>query len=316
MAAITNTLQTYAQIGVREDLADIISNLSPTDTPVLSMAKKGKANNTFFEWQIDSLTAAANNAQIEGDDLGTTFTAPIQATRVGNRTQISRKDVIVSATSEAVDKAGRKSELARQIMLRGKELKRDQEFAICQNTTAVTGAAATARQTRGLEGWIGTNNSLSTGVTAGVAPNPVTNTAPTDGTQRAFTETLLKDVLQKVYTAGGNPDVLMVGPAQTQVVSTFTGNSTRFQGAEDSKLNASIKVYISDFGDLKVVPNRFQRNRTAFVLQSDLLEVAYLRDYTVETLAKTGDAEKRLLVCEYGLRCVNETGCGAIRDLS
>ena len=315
MTAVTNTLQTYAQIGRREDLADIISNISPTDTPFYSMCKKVKAANTYFEWQTESLTAAGANAQIEGDDLSS-FTAAVQPTRVGNRTQILRKDLIISGTAESVSLAGRKSEIARQIMIRGKELKRDIEYAFTQNTTAVTGDATTARQTRGLEGWIATNNSLATSGTAGVAPNPSTNTAPTDGTQRTFTETLLKDVLQKCYTSGGNPDVIMVGPAQKQTFSTFTGNSTRFKKAEDGELMASVDVYVSDFGTLKVVPNRFQRSRTAFVLQSDMWQAAVLRDFAVENLAKTGDAEKRMLIVELGLRAENEAASGAVRDLS
>lgn len=312
MTAITNTLQTYAQVGVREDLADIISNITPTDTPFLSMCKKVKAENTYFEWQTEALNAAAANAQIEGDDL-TSFTAAIQPTRVGNRTQISRKDLIISGTAEAVTKAGRKSEIARQIMLRGKELKKDMEYALTRNTTAVTGNATTARQTRGLEGWVATNSSLGTG---GVAPVPSSNTAPTDGTQRTFTEAMLKDVLQQIYTSGGNADVIMMGPSQKQTFSTFTGNATRFKKAEDSELNAAVDIYISDFGTLKAVPNRIQRSRTAFVLESDKWQVAYLRDYSVENLSKTGDAEKRMLIVEYGLRAENEAASGAIRDLS
>lgn len=315
MTAITGTLQTYAQVGRREDLADIISNISPTDTPFYSMCKKVKASNTYFEWQTESLTAAGANAQIEGDDI-TSFTAAVQPTRIGNRTQILRKDLIISGTSEASSLAGRKSEIARQIMIRGKELKRDIEYAFTQNTTAVAGDATTARQTRGLEGWVATNNSLSTGTPAGVAPNPGTNTAPTDGTARAFTETLLKDVLQKCYSSGGNPDTIMVGPTQKQTFSTFTGNSTRFKKAEDAELMASVDVYVSDFGTLKVIPNRFQRARTAFVLQSDMWQAAVLRDFSVENLAKTGDAEKRMLIVELGLRAENEAASGAVRDLS
>lgn len=311
MTAVTNTLQTYAQVGVREDLADIISNITPTDTPFLSMCKKVKAENTYFEWQTEALNAAGSNAQIEGDDV-TSFAAAIQPTRVGNRTQISSKNMIISGTAEAVTKAGRKSELARQIMLRGKELKKDQEYALTQNTTAVTGNASTARQTRGLEGWVATNNSVGG---TGSAPVPSSNTAPVDGTARAFTETLLKDVIQQCYTSGGNPDVLMVGPSQKQTASTFTGNATRFKKAEDGELHAAIDVYVSDFGTLKIVPNRIQRARTAFLLQSDMWQVAELRSYRVENLAKTGDAEKRLLLVEYGLRAENEAASGAIRDL-
>ena len=312
MAIVANTFTAYDAIGIREQLADIIYNIAPTQTPFLSMCKKGKASNILFEWQKDSLDAAANNAQLEGDDV-TSFSAVTPTVRVNNRTQISRKTIILSATEQAVTKAGRKDEIAYQIMLKGKALKRDMETALTQNTTAVTGSTTVARQTRGLEGWVGgTNSSLGT---SGVAAAPSTNTAPTDGTQRTFTEALLKDAWQKTYTSGGNPDTLMVGPTQKQTVSTFTGNATRFDKSEDAKLYAAISVYYGDFGEIKIVPNRFQRNRTAFLLESDKFQVNYLREFQVEQLAKTGDADKRLLVCEYGLQSNEEAASAAIRDL-
>lgn len=312
MAIVANTFTAYDAVGIREQLNDIINNIAPTQTPFLSMCKKGKATNILFEWQKDTLDAAANNAQLEGDDV-TTFTAVTPTVRVNNRTQISRKTIVLSATEQAVTKAGRKDEMAYQIMLKGKALKRDMETALTQNTTAVTGSTTVARQTRGLEGWVGgTNSSLGA---SGVAAAPSTNTAPTDGTQRTFTEALLKDVWQKTYTSGGMPDVLMVGPTQKQTVSTFTDSGTRFDKSEDQKLYAAISVYVGDFGQIKVVPNRFQRNRTAFLLESDKWQCNYLREFNVEQLAKTGDAEKRLLVVEYGLQSNEEAASGAIRDL-
>lgn len=312
MAIVANTYTTYDTIGIREQLDDAIYNIAPTDTPFMSGIKKGKAQNVYFEWQTDTLAAAANNAQLDGDDVAS-FTAVTPTTRVGNRTQISRKVFLISATEQAVLKAGRKDEVAYVTALKVKELKRDQETALTQNTTAVTGNTTTARQTRGLEGWVATNNSLGV---SGVAPNPTTNTAPTDGTQRAFTETLLRAALLSAYTAGGNPDTLMVGPGNRQVVSTFTGNATRFKKAEDSALNSTISLYISDFGELKVVPNRFQRNRTAFALQMDMWELMVLRSYDTVELAKTGDADKRMVVVEYGLKSNQEAASAAVRDLT
>lgn len=312
MAIVANTFTAYDAIGIREQLADIIYNIAPTQTPFLSMCKKGKATNIFFEWQKDTLASAANNAQLEGNDI-TSFTAVTPTVRVGNRTQISYKTIILSATEQAVTKAGRKDEMAYQVMLNGKALKRDMETALTQNSTSVTGSTTVARQTRGLEGWVGgTNSNLGT---SGVAAAPSTNTAATDGTQRTFTESLLKDTWQKCFTSGGNPDTLMVGPTQKQTVSTFTGNATRMDKSEDAKLYAAISVYVGDFGEIKVIPNRFQRNRTAFLVESDKFQVNYLREFQVETLAKTGDADKRLLVCEYGLQSNEEAASGAIRDL-
>jgi len=312
MTIVANTFLTYSAIGIREDLDDIITNISPTDTPFMSGIGSGKADNKYFEWQTDALAAAAANAQLEGDDVGS-FTAVTPTTRLGNRCQISRKVGIISGTEQAVKKAGRKDEMAYQIAKRGKELKRDMEYALCQNTTAVTGDSTTASQTRGLEGWIATNNSLGSG---GSAPVIATNTAPVDGTQRAFTESLLKTVLQSVFTAGGDPTVLMVGPFNKQQVSTFTGNATRMDKSEDRKVVAAVDVYASDFGELKVIPNRFQRERTAFVLDMDYWEKAVLRPYKTEDLAKTGDADKFMLLSEYGLKSKQEAASGAVRDLT
>lgn len=312
MSIVANTYTTYDTIGIREQLDDAIYNIAPTDTPFMSGIKKGKAQNVYFEWQTDTLASAANNAQLDGDDVAS-FTAVTPTTRVGNRTQISRKVFLISATEQAVLKAGRKDEVAYVTALKVKELKRDQETALTQNTTAVTGNTTTARQTRGLEGWVATNNSLGAG---GAAPAPSSNTAPTDGTQRAFTETLLRAALLSAFTAGGNPDTLMVGPGNRQVVSTFTGNATRFKKAEDSALNSTISLYISDFGELKVVPNRFQRNRTAFALQMDMWELLVLRSYDTIELAKTGDADKRMVIVEYGLKSNQEAASAAVRDLT
>lgn len=311
MTIVANTFTTYDAIGIREQLDDAIYNIAPTDTPFLSGCKKGKAANVYFEWQTDSLAAAASNAQLDGDDVAS-YTAITPTARVGNRTQISRKTFVISETEQAVLKAGRKDEVAYQTGLKMKELKRDQEFALTQNTTSVTGSTTVARQTRGLEGWVATNNSLGA---TGVAPNPGTNTAPTDGTQRAFTETLLKTVAQSVYTAGGTAETLMVGPGQRAAVSAFTGNATRFKEAEDSKLNATISVYTGDFGTYKVMTNRFQRNRTAFLLQMDMWQVNVLRSYNAVDLAKTGDADKKMAIVEYGLQSNQEAASGAIRDL-
>lgn len=312
MSQVANTFSTYNAVGIREQLSDIIYNISPTDTPFMSGIRKGSASNTLFEWETDALASAANNAQIEGDDVAS-IDAVAPTARIGNRTQISRKTLIISGTEEVVNKAGRKSELAYQIAKKGKELKRDMEVALTQNTTAVAGSSSTARQTRGLEGWIASNNNLGTG---GAAPSPTNNTAPTDGTTRSFTEAMLKDVLQQQFTNGGNPDTLMAGATQRQVISTFTGNSTRFDKGEDKSLTATIDVYVSDFGTLKVVPNRFQRARTVFSLQMDMWQLNYLRSFETTPLAKTGDAEKRMLIVEYGLQSNQEAASGAIRDLA
>ena len=310
MAVPANTQQTYQSVGNREDLINAIENIAPTETPFRSGIKKTDASATFHEWQTQDLAAAANNAQVEGDTFASAALVP--TVRLGNRTQISSKAFGVSGTQEAVKSAGRGSEIGYQGALKAAELKRDQEIALCQNTTAVTGTAGVARQLRGLEGWIATNNSLGAG---GAAPNYGTNTAPTDGTARAFTEALLKDVLQQIWTQGGNPDRIMLGASATQTFSTFTGNATRMDKAEDGKVYASTKVYVSDFGEIEVMPNRFQRARTAFVLEMSKWKLAVLRDFDKIDRPKSADAIEKALITEYTLEALQEKASGAVRDI-
>jgi hypothetical protein len=314
MTRPTNTFSTFEAIGNREHLKDFIANISPTDTPFTKLASKTDAEAVYFEWQTDALAAPnTSNAQVEADDI--TAAAVTPSVRVGNRTQISNASVVISRTQESVRKAGRSSELAYQITKKTKELKRDIEAILTQNQASAAGNSTTARKTGSLEAWFSTNVSRgSGGSSGGFSAGAVT--AATDGTQRAFTESLLKSVAQTVYSAGGDADTLMVGPAQKQVVSTFTGNNTRTQDTSEGTLSTAIKIYESDFGDLKIVTNRFQRNRTAFVLQSDMWQVAWLDAIRIDDLAKTGDSMKKLLVCEYGLMSRNEAASGVIADLA
>jgi hypothetical protein len=314
MTRPTNTFSTFEAIGNREDLKDFIANISPTDTPFTKLASKTDAEAVYFEWQTDALAAPnTGNAQVEADDI--TAAAVTPSVRVGNRTQISNASVVISRTQETVKKAGRSSELAYQITKKTKELKRDIEAIVTQNQASAAGNSTTARKTGSLEAWFATNVSRGAGGSSGGFSGGAV-AAATDGTQRAFSESLLKAVAQTVYSAGGDADTLMVGPAQKQVVSTFTGNNTRTQDTSEGTLSTAIKVYESDFGDLKIVTNRFQRNRTAFVLQSDMWQVAWLDAIRIDDLAKTGDSMKKLLVCEYGLMSRNEAASGVIADLS
>lgn len=313
MAVPSNTMQTYTGVVNREDLSDMVYMISPTETPLLSGAGRGKASSTLHEWTTDVLATAANNAQIEGDDTYTAAGVVNPGTRVTNRTQISRKVVRLSGTQQAMNSAGNLYTMGKQMAKASSELKRDIEVALTQNTTAVAGNASTARQTRGLEGWVATNNSLGA---SGVAPNPTSNTAPTDGTQRALTEALIKTTLNAIWTSGGNPDTIMVGGTQKQLFSSFTGGGTQMGNLDDKKLISAIDVYVSDFGTLKIVPNRFQRARTAFILEMEKWKVAYFRPFQTEDLAKTGDSDAKHILCEYTLEACNEAASGAVRDLS
>ena len=306
MAAPTNTFLTTAAIGNREDLSDTIYRITPTLTPLLNLAAKAKATNTLHEWQTQDLAAPASNAQLEGDDAVAKVVTP--TIRLNNRTQISTKTVIVSGTQQAMNQAGRKDEMGYQMAMSALELKRDMELGLTQNNVT----ASAPRQSRGLVGWTGDNVDSGVGY---VAPNYITNVAQTDGTPAAFTEARLKNVLQKVFTAGGDPDTLMLGPLAKQTFSTFTGNSTRFDKGEDKSVTASVDVYISDFGELKAVPNRFQRTRDVWVLQSDKLAVAYYRPFATTDIAKTGDSDRKMLFVEYCLEMRAPKAHGAILDI-
>lgn len=317
MAIIAGTSTRYNLVGIREDLSNVISNISPEETPFISNVKTGKAKNTFFEWQTDSLAAPDGaNAVVEGDEAA--FTTPAATTRLGNYTQISRKTLIISGTVEAVDKAGRKSEEAYQMAKRGAEIKRDMETMALANQAAVVGNTTTPRRTAGLPAWLTSN--VSRGVTGanGVLTNGVPTTAATDGTARAFTEALLKPVLQSVWTSGGNLKMLMVGPGNKVAASAFPGIAQQrydVGGAKPTSIIGAADIYVSDFGNVTIVPNRFQRNRDAFVLDPAYAEIVYLRPMFREKLAKTGDAEKSQMVVEWGLKVNNEAAHGVVADL-
>lgn len=320
MAAVTNTYSRYDAKGIREDLANVIYNISPEETPFTNNIGRGTAANTIFEWQVDELAAASDaNAYVEGDDVSS-FTAAVATDRLANYTQISRKDVIISGSLEKLDKAGRRSEIAYQLSKRGAELKRDIEACALANQAAVVGSMpSTARRTAGLPAFLRTNTNRGVGGANPTVSNGLVNAAATDGTARAFTETQLKDVIQKVWTEGGTPKMLMVGPGNKVVASTFTGIADiRFNltAPKTAAIIGAADIYVSDFGQISIVPNRFQRNRDAFVLDPEMCELAWLRPITQVELAKTGDAEKRMLIGEWGLKVKQQKGLGVIADLS
>jgi hypothetical protein len=314
MAIVGNTFTRYSAVGIREDLSNVIYNISPEETPFISNIGRESVKNTYFEWQTDSLAAAsAANAALEGDDISS-FAAVTPTSRVGNYTQISTKNVVISGTLEAVDKAGRRSEMTYQLAKLGSELKRDMEAALLANQSPVAGNTTTARRTAGLPAWIKTNTSFGTG-----GANNAGVSARTDGTQRAFTEALLKNVIQQVWTAGGTPKMLMVGPFNKVAASGFTGIATRFRdvpAGQQAQIIGAADVYVSDFGTVNIVPNRFQRDRDAFVVDPDYASLAVLRPIQKMDLAKTGDAEKALLLVEYGLKVNNEAAHGIVADLT
>lgn len=313
MAIVANTFQTYQAIGRREDLSNTIYNISPTDVPFMSMIGRSKATNTLAEWQTDALDAAAANAQVEGDEYA--FTAVTPTVRLGNYTQISRKTVVVSGSQQAGNNAGRDSEMALQLAKSSKALKRDMEKALTGNVAKAAGNASTARKLGGMETWISTNVSRGSGSPAGSGAGG--GAAPVDaGTARAMTETLLKAVIQSTYSSGGDPSVLMVGPFNKGVVSGFAGRSTARQNIAKDAIQAAAHLYASDFGELKVIPNRFQREKAAFVIDPEFWSTAYFRDFKQEEVAKTGDAIKRALLVEFTLISKNQAASGIVADLT
>lgn len=313
MAILTNSYLTFSAIGNREDLIDTIFNIDPVEVPFQANVAKTKASAVLHEWQSQQLAAAAANAVIEGDDTTAsyTFTAVTTTSRLVNRCQISRKDVVVSGTQDAVSKAGRAREIIYQMVLKNKELRRDIEFVLTNNQAPVTGNSTTARQLRPALSWYATN------VSAGASgANGSTSAARTDGTQRPLTETLMKAMLQSAWTNGGMVDLIMPGPFNKTVISTFAGNVTKMQDTSDKKLVAAVDVYTSDFGTHKIVANRFSRDRDLHLLMTDMWGVAYLRPMKAIDLARTGDNEKGMLVAEYTLECRQERGSALVADLT
>ncbi len=320
MAIITNTFTRYGSVGLRERLSDTIYNISPEDTPFVSMASKLVVDQTLFEWQTDSLAAVDNsNAQIEGDDI-TSFPAVAATVRVGNHTQISRKLLILSGTLEAVNKAGRRSELAYQMAKRGAELKRDIESISLSAQAGASGSSSVARATASLNAWVKSNTTTGSGGGDPVYVSGVPNAARTDGTTRTFTETVLKNVIEQVWVSGGDLRVLMLGATQRQLASAFVGIATRNFDLSNvdpkpTAIIASADVYVSDFGVLRIIPNRFQRDRDGWLLDPEFIGIVHLRPFQTIRLAKTGDAEKRMLLVEWGLKINQEAALGLAADL-
>ena len=312
-------LTTYNTTGIREDLADIIYNISPTETPFMSGVGKNKATNTSHQWQTDSLSAVAANAKAEGASIS--YGTLSSSTKLTNYTQISSKAVQVSATDDAVNLAGRNTELAYQVAKAAKELKRDMENALLSNTAAAAGTSGSPTRTLGgVQTWISTNVDAGTGGSGAGG-----GAARTDGTQRAFTETLLRSTLKTTWDSGGNPNVIMLNGFNKQKLSFFTGGATRFDKAEDKRLMTSIDVYESDFGSMQVIPNRWirktnataaKRGQDVLLLDTDFWAVSFLRDFKLQNPAQTADADQRFLVVEYTLEAKNEASSGMVTDVT
>ena len=315
MAQPANTFSTYDNAdNIKEAVDNIIRNLDPHETPLLNGLKTGSASSTYEEWLEDTLAAPIDNKVIEGDDA--TTDASSKATRRGNYTQISDKVARVTGTDEAVAKYGRSSEMDYQIMKKGKELKTDMEHAVAGlNNARVAGNDTTARELASMQSWINTNTSFGA---TGADPTGDGTDARTDGTQRAFTEDLLKDVLQSCWEqSGGQATEVYTGAFNRGVFSGFDGNAAQVQhNNSDKRIIATAKVYEGDFHTLTVVPCRNIRARDALVIDRNMWEIAYLRPFHTVELAKTGDSEREQLLVEYTLKSLNEKSSGGVFDLT
>ena len=309
----------YTAIGAREDLTDVIYDISPTDTPIMSSIGKTKATSVTHEWQTDSLAAATTaNALVEGASASEGTITP--TTRLANLTQIVGKTVMVSGTLLASDLAGRKSEMAYQLAKASAEIKRDIETIITANQGQAAGSSgSSARKMGSLLSYIKTNTSKNGTSLTGVDPTTLGVSTRTDGSTRTFTETILKDVIAKVFSSGGTPSALFVSPTQKQVVSGFTGLAAqRYQvpTSGQATILTGADLYQSDFGVLQIVPNRFQRTRDALVLDPEYAALAYLRPFQTNDIAKVGDADKKQILAELTLEVRNEAAHGGAFDLS
>lgn len=318
MAVPSNTIQNVARVGPREDLDDKIAELFPDDTPFMKSIGRSTASNTYTEWQTDALAAAdPNNASIQGDDL--TNLARANTTRVGTHTQIFTKVVGSSTTVEWTNKAGRRSEMARELMKAGRELRTDQETRFCGNYASVAAAAGVAGKTAGALAWLTSNVSRgAAGANGGFSAGIVA--AATNGGQRAYTETLLKTVLQTIWVAGGNVKMAITNGTQKQAEAAFAGLAVnRIDNSPNGgqlTIVAGADMYQSDFGKIAFVPDRFASARDALFVDPEYWDIAVGEDMTPFDLATTGLAKRKALRTEIALRCLNQAASGVVADLS
>lgn len=294
--AYASAALTYQAAGNREDLTDILTNITPTDTPMFSRFQKTRAKGTLHEWMTESLASAAENKNVEGADF--TYTTPTARTRVNNYTQIFVKTLEVSATQEVIDKAGLESEFAHRMENQMKEIARDVEYQYVNGASA-SGASGTARELNGVLSFISTNNETGSGT----------------GTQ-ALTEAMYNDALQTIYAAGGNPDTAYANGWQKRKISSFSTPSTRNVDADDKRLVASVDVYESDFGMQTIVLDRYMSTDTVALLEDNKWATAILRPFESMETAKVADSLRGAIVGELTLECRNEAASGKITQLT
>ena len=311
MAQPSNTFDSYDAVGIREDLSDVIYNVSPEETPFYSKSGKTTAKNTLTEWQTDSLRSSAANAHIEGD--ATAAEARTATSRLGNYTQIFKNAVVVPDTDEGLNKAGRAKEVAYQTLKIAKEQKLDIEKALFDNNARAAGSSTAARELAGAPVWLTTNTVAGSG---GADATGDGTDARTDGTQAAFSQANFDTVMQSIWVAGGNPDTVYLSAFQMNVALGFTGNNNQRSAVQagDEKVIKSLAVYVTPWGSIEFAPSRENRSRDVFIMQDNMWEVATLRGTKNVALAKTGDNTTRQVVTELTLCAKNEAANGMIAD--
>ena len=322
MAIAADTSLTYSSVAIREDLSDVISNISPMDTPFMSGCGKEKADNTYFQWQTDTIGAGGANRVIEGDDSPAAVARSLP-TKVGNYTQISRYVVQTSGTDDVVDYAGHGKHQAYRLAKRGKQMKRDMEYMFTQNIAQVAGNATLARASAGLPSWLVTNYVSMGGSGSPAAPTSGGGVAAaTDaGSVISITEAKMKEVIKDCYDSGGNPDTVLCKPDIKQAISGLsslgvTTLNTDLNSPKPGFAVGAVDVYVSDFGNFKIVPDRNQnRSRDVFFLDMDFWAIAWLRDFHTVDLAKQGDSTKQMLIGEFGLVSKNEAASGVLSNV-
>ncbi|BCL70520.1 MULTISPECIES: DUF5309 domain-containing protein [Vibrio] len=322
MAKLANTFVSSDAVGNREELSDVVSRITPEDTPIYSMIKKEKAKSTHPEWEIDELAAPGENFHPEGDEFD--FDRIDTPARVGNYTQIFRKSWAVSRTQNSVDNAGNAEKIKYQKLKKGIEIRKDIEYALLDNKGSV---ATDPRKMGALTSWYETNvDRGALGANGGFNAATGLTEPATAGTQRAFSKALLDTTMQQVYHSGGTTKFAVCSPYVKSVFTTFMSdpNVAQFRYATTGGKNtiiATADVYEGDFGKVMIVPNRVQSANAAMasnvhLLNPSLLSVKMLdKIKNVPNLAKTGDAEKGVVLGEGTLCVKNEKGLGVIADV-
>lgn len=314
MAQPSNTFDSYDSVGIREDLSNVIHNISPEETPFYSKSGKTSAKNTLVEWQTDSLRASAANAHIEGD--ATAAESRSATTRLGNYTQIFKNAVVVPDTDEGLDKAGRAKEIAYQTLKIAKEQKLDIEKALFDNNARAAGNSTTARELAGAPAWITTNTDF--GANEGADPTGDGTDARTDETTTliAFSQARFDGVMQSIWEEGGKPDTVYLSAFQMNKALAFTGNNNQRSAVQagDERVIKSMAIYVTPWGTVSWTPSRENRSRDVFIMQDNMWEIATLRPTKNVALAKTGDNTTRQVVTELTLCAKNEAGNGGIFD--